>query len=143
VRKVGWLALEIRFFGKKPKKINALFIHPNKDVEIVRVGIENKKFVKDKLQYIIDEKAIYFWKEKPLLFYRVGYVAPLIFGEEDDVVSFSLSAAEIRSVIESKAVNDLLTAGTEDFNWTLWAAIAAAVLSAINLGISFGLIKVH
>ena len=59
------------------------------------------------------------------------------------MVSFSLSAAEIRSVIESKAVNDLLTAGTEDFNWTLWAAIAAAVLSAINLGISFGLIKVH
>lgn len=139
--------VKIRFnFWKRgvKRELSVLFIYPNKDVDIFQINATQKLWKNtnetDQTAYIIDETAIYFWKKKPILLYRHGVASPIRFGDAGEV-EYALKAEEIKAVIESKAVNDLLTAGDDATNWTLILAGAAAALSLVQVLVTFKVIK--
>jgi hypothetical protein len=133
------MAIVLDFFKKK-NKIKALIVHPNKVIKIQRVPYEEGRFSKGKKTYIVDEKAVYYYKNEPFLFYHYNQASPQVMtpaGFED-----SMTSAEMRAVIEMDAVNDLLTATGKKEGWTLYVAGAAAVFSLVLLLIEFGVINV-
>lgn len=129
------------FWKKKGPTIKTLMLYPNKDIVMREVKANQKEWSEDKHTYLIDEKAIYFWKKHPILLYRFGISSPIIIGEEELQMHPSMSAQEVNAVMQSPAVHDLLTSGDDDMNWTMWLAAAAAAFSLVQLLISFGVIK--
>lgn len=139
------MKLNLKFWKKtEHREINVLFLYPNKDINIFQIDATKKLWTNkdetDKTAYIIDETAIYFWKKKPIILYRHGVAAPIIIGEAGEV-EYALKADEIKAVIESKAVNDLLTAGDDGMDWTRILAGAAAGLSLLQVLVTFHVIK--
>ncbi len=122
-------------FGQKKKTIDILMVDKTKSIEMKKVTPTNAKFTlgdnKDKTTYIVDEKAIYFFKEKPLLFYYEGNVSPLLFTTQG--LSNSVSGDEFTKIIETKAVTDLLTASSDDYDINFVLLIATAGMSLVIL----------
>lgn len=140
------VGLKLTLFGidiisNTKRKINVLVLYPNREAIIRSVDVTEKTWKYEDNTYLIDDRAIFFYKSKPLLIYNFGVSSPLVnkLGVAD--VEYSLNAAEINSVIETKAVRDLLTAGLEDKGWLLYAVLASALFSLINILISLGVIK--
>jgi hypothetical protein len=136
--------MEIRFFGlfgAPSRKMNVLIIYTNKDAVMKKVDIKDRLFTHEEMTYMIDEKAIYYFKGKPMLFYRHGVTSPVIFGDAGGV-DYTLSAAEVNSVLETKAVRDLLLAAGGGEEKLFWLVIANIALTAVIILIQMGVIKV-
>lgn len=130
--------------GNKKTAINALIVDKTKRVQIKKVYPENDRFIipdgKHRHTYMVDDRAIYFYKEKPILVYYTGNSSPLVF--TNGGLQNSLSSNEFSAIMNTKAVEDLL-AGSEsafDINFllqvfTLIVAVAVLAQSAgwINL----------
>jgi hypothetical protein len=139
VSRVGFLSF-LKFWEKK-RKITVLMVYPNKDVSISEVEFASRQFTKEAMTYTIDEKAIYYYKGKPTLFYYSEVSSPIGFNREGSW-DYSLSASEINSVLETKAVRDLLLAAMGEDGKLFWICVASAALSLITLLIVAGVIKV-
>lgn len=126
-------------FSPSSMKLKALIVYPNKAVKIKSINVKDMRFQFADRTYIIDEKAIYFHKRKPMLMYHFDSASPMLFSNVG--LSPSLRSNDINSILESKIVRDLLAA-TEAKDMIFYAAVAAAVLSLINALVSFGVIKV-
>lgn len=119
-------------FAKDDLKV--IIVYPSKKVIMKKVSSTKETFTIgqgiDSKSYVIDEKAIYFFKKEPLLFYHSNNPSPLLIKVEGQ--SESMSASEFQSIIESKAVKDLLTAQSAmELNLSL-------ILTIVNtLGIVF------
>jgi len=127
------------FFNPAAMKLKALVIYPNKAVKIKTINAKDMRFKLADRVYIVDEKAIYFHKKKPMLVYHFDNASPLMFSSIG--IEPSMKPNDINSILESKIVRDLLTATTGN-DFVLYAAIAAAVLALVNTLIAFGVIKV-
>lgn len=123
-------------FGKKKEFLRAIIVYPNKRVVMQKVEGDKPTFsVSDgqiKRSYAVDQKAVYFFEKQPLLFYVSGESSPLMIGNNGIVPT--MSSAEFTSILESKAVNDLLEASKGN-NWD-WHFIASLV-SAIGVILLF------
>lgn len=130
----------MNFFGKE-QSVQALIIHPNKNIELVkRVDIRENSFKLQNRAYIVDEKAIYYYKRVPMLIYHSRNASPLRF--DNDNVEPSMKSDEIKAVVDSKIAQELLTAAGSEKDLLFWIASAAAGASIINMLIAFGVIKV-
>ena len=124
-------------FGRK-NSIQAIIVYPTKHVELKKVrDVSSGRFkagkANNKFTYLIDEEAIYHFKDKPLLFYRSGMSSPIAFTR--DGLENTLSSEDFTSVINSKVVQDLLKAGEGDFdlNFLLqMATLAGLVVILLN-----------
>lgn len=128
-------------FLPKKRTINVLMVYPNKDASIDEVEFDNRLFEKEGKTYTIDEKAIYYFKGKPIMFYYSEVTSPIGFNKEG-TWDYSLSAREINSVLESKAVHDILTAAQGENDMLFWVCVASAALGVLNLLILAGVIKI-
>lgn len=127
-------------FSSSPK-LKALMIFPSKEIRIMDVKINDNTFMFEKDTYIVDEKAIYFFKKQPFLFYVKGTTSPLLI--RHDGADSSLRATEIRAVLESKAVQQILTAAQgDDRGMLFYAAIASAAASILAALILSGVLKI-
>lgn len=140
---IGWLK---NLFSNK-KTLKALIILPSKNVEMINVSGTERQFTHkiggSGRLYTIDERAIYFFKKQPLLFYHHGCSSPLIFNENGDW-SYSLSSDEMSSLAESKAIQELLTAATGDDKKGLlfYVTVASAVASIVTMLVVTGVVKI-
>lgn len=117
-------------FGKKKHFVRAIIVYPNKRVVMKKVEGDKPTFaVSDgeiKRSYAIDQKAVYFFEKEPLLFYNSGGSSPIIFS--DTGLKPVMSSAEFTSILESKAVNDLLEASKgQQWDWHFIASMVSAV----------------
>lgn len=115
--------------------IKAIVINPTKRVEQVKVYPEDKRFVHEKNTYIVDERALYFFNKEPVMFYIVGNASPLIFSEERGVLN-GLDSRELTSIIETRAVHDLLTATTNDDKGMMFYMVAATLAGVVLIFLS-------
>lgn len=139
----GWLK---KLFSSK-KTLKALIVLPSKNVEMKNVSGGERQFThkvgeSNKL-FTIDEKAIYFFKGQPLLFYHHNCSSPIMFSDNSDL-SYSLSSDEMSSLAESRAIKELLTAASGDDNKGLlfYVTIASAVASIVTMLVVTGVIKI-
>lgn len=122
----------LEMFGIGKKKCQAIIIYPTKKVIKVDVEMDSTRFTVgkgDKIKsYVIDEKAIYFFEDKPMLFYHSEQASPLsIFPDGQE---YTMSSSEFQSVIESKVVRDLMIAG-QGFDWDI--TLIASIISALGV----------
>lgn len=119
-------------FGSKKKKCQAIIIYPTKKVVMVNVEMESTRFTvgkKDKAKsYMIQDDAIYYFNDKPLLFYDSEDASPIKISSNEIITS--MNSTEFQSVIESKVVKDLMVAST-GFEWDV--TLIASVISAIGV----------
>jgi len=140
------MGLVFNMFSKK-KKLKAIIVLPSKNVEMFNVGGGERQFTQKigdtKKFYTIDEKAIYFFKGQPMLFYHHGCSSPVMFNDIGEL-SFSLSSDEMSSLAESKAIQDLLTAavGDDKRDMLFYITVANAIASVVILLIVTGVVKI-
>lgn len=117
-------------FGKKKKFLKAIIVYPNKRVEMKKIDGNMPTFtINDgqmKRKYVIDQKAIYFFNEEPLLFFNSMSASPFLI--LDDSLDYTMSSSEFQSIIESKVVPELLEA-SKGGGWDLH--FIASVVGAI------------
>lgn len=127
-------------FTSSPK-LKALMFFPNKEIRLLTVKPEQNTFTVGKSSYIVDEKAIYFFNKQPLLIYVQGTTSPVLISV--DKSEASLRASEIKAVLETKAVEQILTAaGGDEKGMLFYAAVAAALFSLISALILSGVLKI-
>jgi len=137
--------LEILSFGfYKAKTLKAIIVYPSKKVLMRKVDDSVNTFSIGegalKRSFQIDEKAIYFFKKEPLLFYHSNSASPIIIDEND--LDSSMSSSEFTSIIESKAVRDLLTGHEQGiFNMTIILSAISAIGVLLLLGMQSGFIS--
>jgi len=124
-------------FGKKNKNfLRAIIVYPNKNVKMEKVEGDNATFsIGDgvvKRSYAIDQKAVYFFNKEPLLFYSSSKSSPLMITDEN--IKNSMGSSEFQSILESKAVHDLLEA-SKGGGWDI--QFIATLVSAIGVIILF------
>lgn len=124
-------------FGNKSKNfLRAIIVYPNKNVKMEKIEGDKPTFSLGggdvKRSYAIDQKAVYFFNKQPLLFYSSTKSSPLIIS--DGNVSNSMDSSEFRSILESKAVHDLLEA-SKGGGWDI--QFIATLVSAIGVVILF------
>lgn len=119
--------------------MKALIVYPNKKLIIKNVNVKDYKFSMDDKSFLIDEKAIYFYKKKPILLYHYNNASPLIIS--NDKIKGSVSSDEIKALVSNNIVKDIIS-GSETNDMLFYAAVAAAILSLISVLIQFGVIKV-
>lgn len=122
-------------FGKNKYYLSALIVYPTKKVKKVKIEGDKPTFAVDdgqfKRMYAIDQKAIYFFNKEPVLFYTSGSSSPLIIGND---IQSSMNSSEFRSILESKAVSEILEASKGS---GLDLHFIASVISAIGVIILF------
>jgi len=97
--------------------LKVIIFYPSKKVIMKKVNSTKNYFTVGNgahaKSYVIDQKAIYYFKKEPLLVYHGDNPSPLLIAVEGQ--ENSMTSSEFQSIIESKAVRDLLTAsgGTE------------------------------
>lgn len=133
---IGWIK---GLFGFGQMKLKALIAYPNKAIVIKNINAKDMRFTIGPRTYIVDEKAIYFHKKKPILIYHFNNASPLIFSDVE--TSASLNPGEVNAVIQSKIVQDLLK-GAQEKDLLFYIVIAAAVLSLVNTLILSGVVKI-
>lgn len=129
----------INLFNPSAIKLKALVVYPNKAIKIKKINAKDMRFKIGGRVYIVDEKAIYFLKRKPMLIYHFDNASPLMFGKVK--LEPSMRPDDINSILESKIVKDLLTASTEK-DMLFYVVAAAAILSLVNALVLFGVINV-
>lgn len=129
------------------KTLKGIIVLPSKNVLMINIDSSNRQFTqkigdKEKL-YTIDEKAIYFFKGQPLLFYHHGCSSPIMFSDIGDL-SYSLSSDEMSSLAESKAIQDLLTAaaGEDKKDMQFYFVVASAIASIVTMLVVTGVVKI-
>ena len=119
-------------FGKGKKKCQAIIIYPTKKVVMVNVEMESTRFTvgkNDKAKsYMIQDDAIYYFNDKPLLFYDSEDASPLNISSNSIITS--MNSTEFQSVIESKVVKDLMVA-SQGFDWDI--TLIASIVSALGV----------
>ena len=123
----SWIPL----IGEKKNFLKAIIVYPNKNVRMIKIEGDKPTFKvgaeSEKREYAVDPKAIYFFNKEPLLFYHSNNASPVMINDLA-VAEESMNSVEFRSIIESKAVNDLLTAaGGGGMDWQFIASIVSAV----------------
>lgn len=136
----SWIPL----IGEKKKFLKAVIVFPNKNVRMVNVEGDKPTFTLSdgqmKRTYVVDQKAIYFFDNQPLLFFNSATSSPFLIG--NDALDFTMSSSEFQSIIESKAVSELLEAskgGGWDIHFiaSVISAIGVILLLATSGGFSF------
>lgn len=102
-------------FVKGKNKLKAIVVYPNKNVKMVNVEGDKQDFTltenKVVRRYVIDSKAIYFFNKEPLLFYHYAHSSPIYINVDNgEGLERSMNSIEFQSIIESKAVSELLEA---------------------------------
>lgn len=129
----------IKNFFDSSISIQAMIIYPNKKLLIKKVNVKEENFKLDNKSFLIDEKAIYFYKRKPILIYHYENTSPLIISK--DKIKGSVGSGEIESIIGNNIVHDLLS-GQQENDMLFYAVVASAILSLITVLIQFNIIKV-
>lgn len=132
------MGIQFDFFNRR-KKIKALIVHANNEVELVNVQTKKEHFSRDDMTYLVDERAIYRFKGMPMLFYKYNNSSPLRFGQTS--VDSSMKSEEIHKVLETKVAKDLITAQGGAHDWALYASLAAAVMSLILVMNELGVLQ--
>lgn len=134
----------IPFIGEKKKFLKAIIVYPNKRVKMKNIEGDNPTFtISDgqiKRTYTIDPKAIYFFDNQPLLFFNSSTSSPFLITPKD--ISLTMDSSEFQSIIESKAVSELLEAskGTGmdlHFIASIVSAVGVILLLLTSGGLSF------
>lgn len=128
-------AIARTILNKNKQYIKAIIVNPTKKVFMVKVYPENKRFKHEGNTYLVDEKALYFFNKEPVMFYTYGKSSPIVFSDESGI-RFGLDASEITSILESKAVSDLLTATTKDEKDILFYMVAGCLCGIVLIFLS-------
>jgi hypothetical protein len=129
--KLGW---------SKPKHdIKAIIVYPNKQIEMKRVKVTEDKFSHEGRVFLIDEKSVYFLEKQPVSFYHFQDSSPKLI--HSNGVEDSMKSKEVSAVMESKIVQDIITASGGNTDWTFYAAAASAGISLLILLNNLGLLK--
>ena len=137
--------LETVSFGLIKKSVlKAIIVYPSKKVVMVKVDEQKTTFTqgegKNAKSYVVDEKAIYFFNKEPLLFYHANNPSPILISVEGQ--HNSMTSSEFQSVLESKAVQELLHSEPENvLNMSLILAIANTIGILVIIGINAGYIN--
>lgn len=125
----------IRKYFFKENTIQVILVDGTKKVYLKDVVANNNTFSdgegKDKRSYIIDEKAIYYFKDKPVLFYRKGNASPITFQESG--IDNTLSTKELTSLMQNKVIEDLLKSTETDFDINFVLQMATAGIALVIL----------
>lgn len=120
-------------FGKPKEKINAIIVYPNKKIKkhTIEGNKESFNITEGNVtrQYVVDPKAIYRLDGVETLMYDSKHSSPLILTDKEFVTS--MDSLEFRSIIESKAISDLLEAVKNKGGWDLH--FIASLVSAIGV----------
>ena len=127
----SWIPL----VGEKKYYIKAIIVYPNKNVRMKKVFGDVKTFdvteEKQTRKYSIDTKAIYHFDGEPVSFYDSSKSSPVLIEVfEQKGVKPSMNAQEFQSIIESKAVAEMLEA-TRGTSWDI--QFIATIISAVGV----------
>ena len=132
------MEIGFNFFGSR-RRLKALIIHSNNDVEIKNVATTKTTFSLDDMSYLIDDRAIYKLKGQPMLFYKANSASPLRFDGKS--ISSSMTSEEINTVIETRLVRELLSSQGTGFDITMILIIVNVVVTAAILLNDLGVIN--
>ena len=132
--------VNIGFNWSKPKHdIKAIIVYPNKQIEMKRVKVTDDKFTHAGRVFLIDEKSVYFLEKTPVSFYHFKDSSPKLI--DSNGVEDSMKSKEVSAVMESKIVQDILSASTGKTDYVLYVAAAAAMFSLLILLNDIGLLN--
>jgi len=137
------MGLHFRLFKRDRKIMKVMFIFPNKDFVMKDVDVtmrEFKPFPNIDRTFALDEKAILYFKGKPILLYHVDCASPMIV--KPTGIEFSMNSGELNAMYETTAVKDLLTAEADSNKLLMWLIIGCLAGVAVIIMIITGMIKV-
>lgn len=124
----SWIPL----IGEKKQFLRAIIVYPNKRVEMKKVEGNVPFFTQAdggfKRKYVIDQKAIYYFNDQPLLFFNSMNASP--FHILQNQLDYTMSSTEFNSIIESKVVPELLEA-SKGGGWDIH--FIASIISAVGV----------
>jgi len=135
-------------FGNKDvaEKVKALIIGGTKRIAMLDVNTQHGSFSlgekESKTTYLVEPDAIYFFEGKPMLFYIAGISSPLKF-DSINKADFALKSKELSAFMDSKAVEQLLTANSEaSLGWEQYIPYATLGGVVIILLQMFGVLHI-
>jgi len=143
---IGSVLDVVMFWKPKAEKLKAIIINPTKSINMLNVVPSDERFVlgekENRTTYLIDHEAIYFFQKQPTSFYIRGISSPLRF-DEIKKADFALKSKELSAFMDSKAVEQLLTANTEvDSGWEKYIPYATLGGVVIILLQMFGVLHI-
>ena len=143
---IGSVLDVVMFWKPKKEKLKAIIVNPTKSISMLNVVPTDERFVlgdkENRTTYLIDHEAIYFFQKQPTSFYIQGFSSPLRF-DTINKADFGLKSKELSAFMDSKAVEQLLTANTEtDGGWEKYIPYATLGGIIIILLEMFGVIHI-
>lgn len=131
----------LNFSWSAPKHdIRAIIFYPNRQMSMKRVKVTEDKFVHEGRNFLIDEKSIYFMDKQPVAIYHFKDSSPKMVRPEG--ITDSMNSQEVSAVMESKVVQDIITASKPDLDITLILVAITCVIAIMGLLIDFGVINI-
>jgi len=127
---------KIPFAAKLSKKnikknyINVIYIKDNKNMDILKVPVEDETVTIDGLPRAASSDYVMLLNGKPTIIMQSGSIAPINFKAKMDEAEAMQLSAKARKLVFVKMKNDIIVPkkpGMGGMGWIIWAVIAVGV----------------